>query len=464
MAASHILLFCLTVSFGEGAVGNDRIEHTRLYGNINAYAYYFAELLVGSPPQAVSVIVDTGSALCGFPCVGCSHCGNHLNPLFNMKASNTSQSLPCGMGCDRCQADRCGYLESYTEGSSISGVWFKDLVRLNGSDGDNQAVFASLGCHTDERKLFYTQTVNGIFGLAPHKITGSSNVLRDMFKDQAHVRDAVFAFCLAEWGGMLTVGGYDSSYNAPGETLSWVNLHHVGYYGVGLQQIIFDGIVVATQRSFGTTVVDTGTTFTYLPQEIYYSLEQALTNRCSNEKCAASAEGDSCWKLTSGSHAFPSHFPNISLMFTSGSLQVAVNWPATAYMFRGGRGDVWCYAFANNGMSRETVLGISFFLHKNIVFDTTQSKLGVAEANCPQHHYHAKINTDFPEPEPSFDLPPARAAKAQTQWVAIMLGAAGVLLLLLSCAMCAWAYCMMDTEDTNDKDTEMGSRLVYPAK
>ena len=247
----------------------DQIQRTILFGNINAFAYYFAEILVGSPPQKVSVIVDTGSALCGFPCLGCSHCGRHLDPPFDMKASNTSKLLPCGVGCDHCTDNTCCYLESYTEGSSIKGVWFQDLVMLNGSDRDNKPVMASLGCHTDERKLFYTQKVNGIFGLAPHHITGSSNVLKDLFKDKKHVNHAIFAICLAEWGGLLTVGGYDASFLVPGRPLQWIPMQHPGYFGLSLRKFSCGAQLIGSEIDFGTTVLDTGTTFTYLPQQVY---------------------------------------------------------------------------------------------------------------------------------------------------------------------------------------------------
>ena len=33
------------------------------------------DVLVGEPPQRVSVILDSGSSLLAFPCTGCSHCG-----------------------------------------------------------------------------------------------------------------------------------------------------------------------------------------------------------------------------------------------------------------------------------------------------------------------------------------------------------------------------------------------------
>ncbi|CAK9025859.1 Aspartic proteinase 39 [Durusdinium trenchii] len=445
----------------------DQVQRTVLFGNINAFAYYFAELLVGSPQQPVSVIVDTGSALCGFPCEDCGHCGQHLNPPFDMKKSTTSKVLPCGIGCDRCIDGKCGYLESYTEGSSISGLWFRDLVMLNGSDQDNQPVFASLGCHTDERKLFYTQKVNGILGLAPHRITGKSNVLKDLYQDKAHVNHEIFAFCLAEWGGLLTVGGYDPSFVVPGHRLQWLPMHAAGYFGVTLQKLSCGLQVVGTQLDFGTTVLDSGTTFTYLPEQVYNALLTALKTQCANIQCNARAVQDNCWEIVSG--ADPTRFPNVTLELANGpNGVVAIQWLAHAYMFRR-KANIWCYAFANNGMSKETVLGISFFLHQTVVFDTSQSKLGIAESKCPESHYQTRSGrpaqavregavqdgnfkpSDVLEGD---DLVPAKPPQ-RMRWVALALGIVGLVLLVVACSMCLWAYFM------DDSDEELGLKSPF---
>jgi hypothetical protein len=55
---------------------------------------HYVFLWVGSPPQRVSVIVDTGSHHTAFPCVGCQ-CGKHVRPtLFVLFCS-----LLCFVGC-----------------------------------------------------------------------------------------------------------------------------------------------------------------------------------------------------------------------------------------------------------------------------------------------------------------------------------------------------------------------------
>lgn len=42
---------------------------------------------------------------------------------------------------------------------------------------------------------------------------------------------------------------------------------------------------------------------------------------------------------------------------------VAIQWLAHAYMFRR-KANIWCYAFANNGMSKETVEKNTIRIHK----------------------------------------------------------------------------------------------------
>lgn len=49
-------------------------EQTPLFQGMGTH---YSFIYVGTPPQRVSVIVDTGSHHTAFPCVGCK-CGNHV--------------------------------------------------------------------------------------------------------------------------------------------------------------------------------------------------------------------------------------------------------------------------------------------------------------------------------------------------------------------------------------------------
>lgn len=81
---------------GRQLLTNDS-EITPLYQGLGTH---FSYIYVGTPPQRVSVIIDTGSHHTAFPCVGCQ-CGKHMDPLFDPKKSNSSEIMQCS-GKKRC--------------------------------------------------------------------------------------------------------------------------------------------------------------------------------------------------------------------------------------------------------------------------------------------------------------------------------------------------------------------------
>ncbi|KAF4751608.1 hypothetical protein FOZ62_019877, partial [Perkinsus olseni] len=74
----------------------DTTVTAKLFGHIDRYAYWFIDLLVGTPQQRTSLIVDTGSTLPGFTCeIPEAHVGTHIDPRFDMNKSSTAQWLSC---------------------------------------------------------------------------------------------------------------------------------------------------------------------------------------------------------------------------------------------------------------------------------------------------------------------------------------------------------------------------------
>ncbi|OXB71188.1 UNVERIFIED_CONTAM: hypothetical protein H355_006887, partial [Colinus virginianus] len=205
---------------------------TYTYGNIHQTAYYFADVIIGTPPvQRQSLILDTGSSVVGFPCTSCN----------------------------------CAYRVSYMEGSSLQGFWHEDYIhvlkpprtimknnervydiktqitqarktlQLRPSNKPspllNPPTVSNFGCHMEETALFVNQKASGIWGLEiwsqfgpPTYMTRvllGSNPASHQKGSSPSPRSApsplsvssstisvapVFALCLAEHGGAFAIG------------------------------------------------------------------------------------------------------------------------------------------------------------------------------------------------------------------------------------------------------------------
>jgi len=388
---SIVLLGCTVCHCGGLYDPVHHIASARVYGNIDFYAYYYVDLLIGTPPQRVSVIVDTGSGVTAFPCKSCRHCGRHIDPAFDFEGSSTAKWVRCGKECKgSCSREHCGYHQGYTEGSSISGWWFRDMVRLGDSIQRNPPVSMSLGCHQDENRLFYTQKANGIMGIRPPG-RGAPTVLQELFADRAHIDVDVFALCLAEWGGSIIVGGHNASYHTG--ALTYVPLTTTsGYYSIPLTSMSVQGHVISSR--FGRTIIDSGTTYVYMASQPYRALRGAIESYCqSHGGCGARSYG-TCWELPRGS-ADLSNFPVVEFNFNGAKTA----WVPRAYLYRKASASRWCYAFEDDGArATTTVLGAAWMLQQEVIFDLRASKVGIAQANCPEfrerpvHNPHADLS------------------------------------------------------------------------
>ncbi|KOO27015.1 aspartic proteinase-like protein 2-like protein [Chrysochromulina tobinii] len=154
----------------------------RLSGDLMSRGYFAAEILVGTPPQRFSLIVDTGSSITALPCAECSSCGEHANPRFRPAASRTFEPVGCGerdFGCTSCQGGACAYHVVYQEGSSYSGYLATDVVHL-GAGGACAALRIAFGCATVESGHFRFQQADGIMGLASSRHLSSLEAAAEM--------------------------------------------------------------------------------------------------------------------------------------------------------------------------------------------------------------------------------------------------------------------------------------------
>jgi hypothetical protein len=236
------------------------------------YGTHFVYIWAGTPPQRVSVIVDTGSHYTAFPCRGCAECGKHTNVYWDPDKSSTAIIPKCG-------SQKCIFSQRYTEGSSWKAYKVQDTFFIGAEDLDHMKqiphwnVTFTFGCQSSETGLFRTQLENGIMGMSADPAT-----LPYVMKAKGIIKSNAFSLCFLHTGGTMSIGA--SSYDAlnKGPMKYAILTKKTGYFTVQVEGIYLrkagDDLLhsVGEPKSKYNTgrgiIVDSGTTDSYLPSSV----------------------------------------------------------------------------------------------------------------------------------------------------------------------------------------------------
>lgn len=415
-------------------------EHAGIFGGVDL-GYYYVDLRVGTPPMKQTVIVDTGSSLTAFPCAGCENCGHHLDSYFDYRHSNTSRVVTCSedVSCNSCQSDRCHYHQGYAEGSSIAGFLVEDYVRL-GDDETAEVTKLIFGCHDLETNLFRTQLADGIMGLAFSQDNKRLPTLVDALYKSHEINTDVFALCLGQLDGYMTIGGYNSSLHL--SPLQFTRLYDSTYYAVNLKGMVVGGHRVDVRADqFGSmyggvgTIVDSGTTFVYFREPVYDRMWSAFENyctyagKCKGERVSVPGESHSCYRLKDdNSTFFFSTFPTLHLEIDD----LTIEWTPERYLFTWpDHPQDYCLGVYSNG-GGGNVLGGLFMRGMDIVFDRVNNSIGFAQAECNSSYILSGGRRSITDPHPNVSNPIPSHNTLSLQWIFLALGiAVGIVLMVV---------------------------------
>ena len=257
----------------------------RLNGNLKTLGYFAANVCLGAEHKTFSLIVDTGSSLAAMPCSDCSGCGHHQTGARFDPSGPGATIVDChhqstNMYCSGCGTDnKCGYSVSYTEGSSIGGYMVQDKLHLSSDQGET-AIDATFGCQTRETGLFHSQMADGIVGFSNSGRTASwayGPTFMDRLVSDLHAPN-VFSICLSEEVGAMVMGGaipddLEASWIATSRTSSSYAVTIVDFHVAGVT-------VGGSSYQYNEAIVDSGTTFTYLPPTPYNAAKDHFRNHC----------------------------------------------------------------------------------------------------------------------------------------------------------------------------------------
>ncbi|XP_040994277.1 aspartic proteinase PCS1-like [Juglans microcarpa x Juglans regia] len=359
-------------------------------------------LTVGSPPQSVTMVLDTGSELSWLHCKKTPNISSIFNPLLSSSYSPIPCSSPLCTTRTRtllvpasCDPNKlCHVTVSYADATSIEGNLASETLYLGNSSRPG-TIFGCMDSGFSSNSEEDSKTT-GLMGLN----RGSLSFITQMGFPQ-------FSYCISgsDSSGVLLFGQESLTWLQP---LNYTPLVQISdplpyfdrvAYTVRLEGIKVSGKILALPKSVlvpdhtgaGQTMVDSGTQFTFLLGPAYTALKnefiqqtKGILNLLEDTNFVFQGAMDLCYRVPSSRPTLP-QLPAVTLMFEGA--EMVVSGERLMYrvpgMMRGGD-CVYCFTFGNSDL-----LGIEAFLighhHQQnlwMEFDLAKSRVGLAEVRC----------------------------------------------------------------------------------
>ncbi|OMO70690.1 Peptidase A1 [Corchorus olitorius] len=372
--------------------------HMRLYDDLLSNGYYTTRLYIGTPPQEFALIVDTGSTVTYVPCSSCAQCGKHQDPRFQPDLSTTYQPVKCNPSCN-CDDDQkqCTYDRRYAEMSSSSGVLGEDVISF-GNESELVPQRAVFGCENMETGDLYSQRADGIMGLGRGRLS-----IMDQLVDNGVIGDS-FSLC---YGGMDVGGGamvlgkitpppdmvfsHSDPFRSPYYNIELKEMHVAGKR-LNLHSSVFDG-------RHGT-VLDSGTTYAYLPKDAFIAFRDAIIREIHFLKRVHGPDpnyDDICFSGAGRDVSQLSKiFPEVDMVFNNGN---KISLSPENYLFRHTKvSGAYCLGIFQNAEAT-TLLGGIVVRNTLVTYDRGNDKIGFWKTNCSEL-WRRMQSSDVPAPAP----------------------------------------------------------------
>ncbi|KAA8537821.1 hypothetical protein F0562_027599 [Nyssa sinensis] len=355
----------------------------RLYDDLLSNGYYTTRLWIGTPPQEFALIVDTGSSVTYVPCSTCKHCGKHQDPRFQPELSSTYQPVRCNTNC-HCDNDgvQCTYERRYAEMSSSSGVLGEDVISF-GNESELVPQRVVFGCENMETGALYSQRADGIMGLG----RGHLGVVNQLVK--MGVISNLFSLCYGGMdvgGGAMILGAIDPP---PNMVFSHSDPHRSSYYNIELKEIHVAGKPLQVKPSVFDgrhgTVLDSGTTYAYLPEEAFVAFKNAIMKKIHPLKLIDGPDPNYDDVCFSGAGRDVSQlsktFPEVDMVFGNGH---KLSLSPENYLFRHTKvRGAYCLGIFQSG-DPTTLLGGIIVRNTLVTYDRKNKKIGFWKTNCSE--------------------------------------------------------------------------------
>ncbi|XP_051226736.1 aspartic proteinase PCS1-like [Lolium perenne] len=374
-------------------------------------------LAVGTPPQNVTMVLDTGSELSWLLCAPSSGEGsrNASTTTFRPRASASFAAVPCASpqcrsrdlpsppACDGA-SQRCQVSLSYADGSSSDGALATDVFAVGSSAAAGAPPLrAAFGCMSSA----FDSSPDGV---ASAGLLGMNRGALS-FVSQASTRR--FSYCISDRddAGVLLLGHSDlptflplnyTPLYQPARPLPYFDrvAYSVQLLGirVGAKHLPIPASVLAPDHTgAGQTMVDSGTQFTFLLGDAYAAVKAEFLRQTrplpllralgDEEPGFAFQEAfDTCFRVPRGRAPPAARLPRVTLLFNGA--EMAVGGDRLLYKVpgerRGGGDAVWCLTFGNADLVpiMAYVIGHHHQMNLWVEYDLERGRVGLAPVRC----------------------------------------------------------------------------------
>jgi len=357
-------------------------------------SFWGPQVMIGGQPFMMDL--DTGSTTIGVAAASCTQCTG-VTPLYTPGTGAVDEHMMAST--------------TYADNSGWSGEIYKDVVGLGHGSPDLQVDFASM---TRQRQFFYENQYQGIFGLgAPENAEPNTGSYFDIATKAGLT--GVMAFELCPDGGTMWLGGFDASKAsaAPLYTPLIPISDNQPFYAIDISGMSIGGTVVGTgAATFQEPVVDTGTTYFYLPTGVETAVIDAINASTGFKALFGSTAhlqddpndtGIGCATMAgvTGAMVDASLPPmTITMPGVGGGADVTVSVkPLQSYMYDAGGGK-FCLGIGDGGTQDATTMGDQIMQAFVTIIDVQHQQVGWApDAGCgPAPRRVRDMTTFHPHP------------------------------------------------------------------
>uniref|UniRef100_A0A2N9FP36 Peptidase A1 domain-containing protein n=1 Tax=Fagus sylvatica TaxID=28930 RepID=A0A2N9FP36_FAGSY len=260
---------------------------------------YLMKIFLGTPAIEVLGIVDTGSDLVWTQCEPCENCFKQNLPLFDPQQSSTYRNLSCKSnpckaletlsGCT--DQNTCQYIYLYGDGSYTNGDLGVETLTIGSTSGHLVTIPRIVfGCGHNNNGTF-GEAGSGLIGLGRGSLSLISQLNQSIY--------GKFSYCLVpntensnatskiNFGSNAMVSGNGVvstplvAKEDPNPSFYYLTLEGIS---IGSKKFAYNASSKAGTTEEGNIFIDSGTTLTYIPPELYEDLVSALEKAIDAER------------------------------------------------------------------------------------------------------------------------------------------------------------------------------------